>query len=83
MQTNGHHGIFKFTHFVENIKKAALDIGEASVNNESMNAVRIMTMHKSKGLQFPVVFVSGLGKSVKSHGGKRQGYNQFGLWCRN
>ncbi|MDY5180899.1 helicase-exonuclease AddAB subunit AddA [Butyribacter sp.] len=61
---NGHHGIFKFTHFVENIKKAALDIGEASVNNESMNAVRIMTMHKSKGLQFPVVFVSGLGKSV-------------------
>ena len=40
---NGHHGIFKFTHFVENIKKAALDIGEASVNNESMNAVRIMT----------------------------------------
>lgn len=61
---NGHHGIFKFTHFVENIKKASLDIGEASVNNDSMNAVRIMTMHKSKGLQFPVVFVSGLGKSV-------------------
>ena len=61
---NGQHGIFKFTHFVENIKKAALDIGEASVNNEGMNAVRIMTMHKSKGLQFPVVFVSGLGKSV-------------------
>ena len=29
-----------------------------------MNAVRIMTMHKSKGLQFPVVFVSGLGKSI-------------------
>lgn len=61
---NGHHGIFKFTHFVENIKKASLDIGEASVNNDSMNAVRIMTMHKSKGLQFPIVFVSGLGKSV-------------------
>lgn len=61
---NGHHGIFKFTHFVENIKKASLDIGEASVNNDSMNAVRIMTMHKSKGLQFPVVFVSGLGKSI-------------------
>ena len=47
---NGHHGIFKFTHFVENIKKASLDIGEASVNNDSIDrkSTRLNSSHNNQ-----------------------------------
>ena len=60
---NGHQGIFAFTRYIENLRKANIDFGEAQVNGENTNAVRIMSIHKSKGLQFPVVFVAGMGKS--------------------
>lgn len=59
---NGHRGIFGFTHYIERLNKSDIDFGEASVNSENTNAVRIMSIHKSKGLQFPVVFVAGMGK---------------------
>lgn len=59
---NGHRGIFGFTNYIERLNKSDIDFGEASVNGESANAVRIMSIHKSKGLQFPVVFVAGMGK---------------------
>ena len=39
-----------------------MDFGEASTIGEEENTVRIMSIHKSKGLEFPVVFVAGLGK---------------------
>lgn len=59
---NGHLGIYGFTRYIESLRKSEVDFGEASVNGENTNAVRIMTIHKSKGLEFPVVFVSGMGK---------------------
>ncbi len=59
---NGHQGIFGFTHYIESLNKSNIDFGEALIANEKTNAVRIMSIHKSKGLQFPVVFVAGLGK---------------------
>ncbi|HBA98226.1 MAG TPA: helicase-exonuclease AddAB subunit AddA [Lachnospiraceae bacterium] len=59
---NGHRGIFGFTHYIERLNKSDIDFGEASVNGGNANAVRIMSIHKSKGLQFPVVFVAGMGK---------------------
>ena len=59
---NGHRGIFGFTHYIERLNKSNIDFGEALVNGENTNAVRIMSIHKSKGLQFPVVFVAGMGK---------------------
>ena len=59
---NGHSGIFGFTHYIESLNKSNIDFGEASVNGENTNAVRIMSIHRSKGLQFPVVFVAGMGK---------------------
>jgi len=58
----GHQGIYGFTRYIENLRKANVDFGEAAVNGENTNAVRIMTIHKSKGLEFPVVFVAGMGK---------------------
>ncbi|MCI8770892.1 MAG: helicase-exonuclease AddAB subunit AddA [Lachnospiraceae bacterium] len=59
---NGHQGIYGFTRYIESLHKSNVDFGEASVNGENTNAVRIMTIHKSKGLEFPVVFTAGMGK---------------------
>lgn len=59
---NGHRGIYGFTHYIENLQKSSIDFGEASITNENTDAVRIMTIHKSKGLEFPIVFVAGMGK---------------------
>ena len=43
--------------------KYDIDYGEAEIISEQENAVRLMSIHKSKGLEFPVVFVCGMGKS--------------------
>lgn len=61
-ESNGHTGIFGFTRYIESLQKSDVDFGEASIQDENTNAVRIMTIHKSKGLEFPVVFVAGMGK---------------------
>lgn len=55
------HGIFGFISYIEKIKTFSQDIG-TSVNSENENLVRIMTIHKSKGLEFPIVFISNLNK---------------------
>ncbi len=64
-------GLFQFLRYIEQIQKYDIDIGEASGVQESMNAVRIMTIHKSKGLEFPVVFLSGLGKQFNDQDEKQ------------
>ncbi len=61
-EATSYKGLFHFLRYVEQIRKYEIDIGEASAVQESMDAVRIMTIHKSKGLEFPIVFVAGLGK---------------------
>lgn len=60
----GNNGIFSFVRYIESLKKAQIDFGEASLTNENMNAVRIMSIHKSKGLEFPVVFLAGMSKGI-------------------
>lgn len=55
-------GVFRFVRYVEQLHKYQVDAGEASLVNENDNTVRIMTIHKSKGLEFPIVFVAGLGR---------------------
>ena len=57
------HGLFKFLRYIENMKKYDMDFGEASGSRTS-DAVRIMSVHHSKGLEFPVVFVSTLGRNM-------------------
>lgn len=64
-------GLFQFLRYIERIQKYDIDIGEASGVQESMNAVRIMTIHKSKGLEFPIVFLSGLGKQFNDQDEKQ------------
>ncbi len=54
-------GLFNFTRFIENVKSSS-DMDAARILGENDNVVRIMSIHKSKGLEFPVVIVAGLGK---------------------
>lgn len=55
-------GLFLFLRFIERVREGGRDIGAARALSEKENVVRIMSIHKSKGLEFPVVFVAGLGK---------------------
>ena len=55
-------GLFHFVRYIENMKIVQVDYGEAGIIDENADVVRIMSIHKSKGLEFPVVFVSGTTK---------------------
>lgn len=55
-------GLFRFLRFIERLRDTGADLGAARVLGEKEDVVRIMSVHKSKGLEFPVVFVAGLGK---------------------
>ncbi|NMA84190.1 MAG: helicase-exonuclease AddAB subunit AddA [Epulopiscium sp.] len=55
-------GLFQFIRFIEKIQRNQGDLGSPQILGENENLVKIMSIHKSKGLEFPVVFVSGLGK---------------------
>lgn len=61
-ETGSYKGLFNFVRYVEKMKKYNIDMGEASILSENNNTVKIMTIHKSKGLEFPVVFVSNIKK---------------------
>lgn len=56
------HGLFAFLRFMERLQENQSDLEAAKVLGENENVVRIMSIHKSKGLEFPVVIVAGLGK---------------------
>lgn len=58
-----YRGIFNFINFIRRIKSRGGDVNSATVVSENMNAVRIMSIHKSKGLEFPVVFLCCAGKT--------------------
>ena len=55
-------GLFNFIRYIERIEQYEIESGEASVISENDNSVRLMTIHKSKGLEFPVVFLVSTGK---------------------
>lgn len=61
-EKGSYSGLFHFIRYIEKLHKYEVDFGEASISGEQENTVRIMSIHKSKGLEFPVVFVSGLSK---------------------
>ncbi len=65
-EQSSYHGLFQFIRYVERLLKYEIDYGEASSVGENDNAVRIMSIHKSKGLEFPVVFVGGMGKTFNN-----------------
>ncbi len=61
-EKTSYKGLFNFVNFIDRLKSGGGDLGSAKILGENENVVRIMSIHKSKGLEFPVVFVSGCGK---------------------
>ena len=55
-------GLFNFITFINKLRKSSGDMGSAKILGENEDVVRIMSIHKSKGLEFPIVFTCGMGK---------------------
>lgn len=63
-ENTSYHGLFRFVRYIEQLRMHDVDYGEAGTIDENEDVVRIMTIHKSKGLEFPVCFVAGMGKEI-------------------
>ncbi|MEG2304325.1 MAG: helicase-exonuclease AddAB subunit AddA [Lachnospiraceae bacterium] len=61
-ESTSYKGLFNFVRYMEQLQKYQVDYGEASIEDERADAVHLMSIHKSKGLEFPVVIVAGMGK---------------------
>lgn len=71
-EKTSYHGLFQFIRYIDHLKKYEVDFGEASIYGEKDNLVRITTIHKSKGLEFPIVFVAGIGKKFNQQDGREK-----------
>ena len=65
-ENTSYHGLFHFNRYIGLLHKYKVDFGEATNLDESANVVRIMSIHKSKGLEFPICIVAGLAKEFNS-----------------
>ena len=61
-EKTSYKGLFNFISFINRLKSGGGDMGSARILGENDNVVRIMSIHKSKGLEFPIVIVAGCGK---------------------
>ncbi len=59
-----YHGVHQFVRYINRIQEQQEEMGEVSLSGEEENVVRIMTIHKSKGLEFPVCILAGLGRKL-------------------
>lgn len=67
-EEKNYSGLYGFLTYIDAMKKNSISSGEGVTAGEDENAVRIMTVHKSKGLEFPVVILSGTGRRIKPKG---------------
>ena len=75
-------GLARFVEFVKKIQGVDNDLSAASTLGESENVVRVVTIHKSKGLEYPVVFVAGIGKQFNADDYKQKKlfmHREFGI----
>lgn len=81
-ERGSYRGLYHFIRYIENLHKYDVDFGEANVGGQE-NVVRIMSIHKSKGLEFPVVFVSGMGKMMNQSDARSQviAHARLGVGC--
>lgn len=61
-EKTSYRGVFQFVRYIEKLQTYSVDYGEASIVGENEDTVRIMSIHKSKGLEFPIVFLCGMAK---------------------
>ncbi|MBX9971911.1 helicase-exonuclease AddAB subunit AddA [Cytobacillus firmus] len=59
-------GLFRFLRFIERMRDRGDDLGAARALGEQEDVVRLMTIHSSKGLEFPFVFIAGLARSFNT-----------------
>ncbi len=64
-EKTSYYGLYHFLRYMEQLEKYEVDYGEAGLQDENADVVRIMSIHKSKGLEFPVCFVCGLSKGFQ------------------
>lgn len=62
-EKTSYYGLYHFLRYIEELEKYDVDYGEANLQDENADVVRIMSIHKSKGLEFPICFVAGLAKN--------------------
>ena len=82
-ESTSYRGLFNFIRYIEQLKKYDVDYGEASVLGEEEDTVRLLSIHKSKGLEFPIVFVSGMHKqfNMQDSRSKMVFHSDLGVGC--
>lgn len=75
-EESGFKGLFKFVNYIEKLEAAEAKSDGASLISENHNVVRMMTIHKSKGLEFPVVFLVSAGKQFGGSRGADWAFNK-------
>lgn len=77
----GFRGLFRYLQLMDKMKEDGLDLAPAKVVSEKEDVVRIMSIHKSKGLEFPVVFVADMGKAFNRRDTQNQilFHNRLGI----
>lgn len=80
-ENTSYKGVFNFINFINKLKLSSGDMGSAKLLGENDNVVRIMSIHKSKGLEFPVVFLCRSDKNfnLRDLSGKVLFHHQFGF----
>lgn len=80
-ENTSYKGLFNFIRFIERMVKYDIDFGEAGASNGNDNYVRVMTIHKSKGLEFPIVFLAGMGQqfNMSDTKGKILIHSEYGI----
>lgn len=71
-EATSYRGLFNFIRYIEQLQKYEIDYGEAGIGGEAADTVRIMSIHKSKGLEFPIVFLCGMGKMFNQQDSRSQ-----------
>lgn len=65
-EKSSYFGLYHFLRYMEQLEKYEVDYGEAGLLDENADVVRLMSIHKSKGLEFPICFVCGLAKRFQT-----------------
>lgn len=73
-EKTSYKGLFHFVRYIDELQKYDVDFGEADMVGENEDVVRIMSIHKSKGLEFPIVIVSGMGKNFNKQDTRSKWY---------
>ncbi len=80
-ELSSYRGLFRFLRFLARVLESGRDLGTARILGENEDVVRIMSVHQSKGLEFPVVFVAGLAQpfNISDRKGDMLLHNDFGI----